>query len=73
MQHAVVARLGDAGASALEYGATEAEQALSSNFSPDAVKALSASADGMIGDLHGTPENRAHLVGLLTRRAVAAA
>jgi len=27
----------------------------------------------MIGDLHGTPAYRAHLVGVMTRRAVAAA
>ncbi len=26
----------------------------------------------MIGDLHGTPEYRAHLIGVLTGRAVAA-
>jgi aerobic carbon-monoxide dehydrogenase medium subunit len=51
----------------------EAEAALSSNFTPDAVKGLKASADGMIGDLFGTPEYRAHLIGVLTARAVAAA
>ncbi len=34
---------------------------------------LKADADGMIGDLHGTPEYRAHLIGVLTARAVAAA
>jgi aerobic carbon-monoxide dehydrogenase medium subunit len=27
----------------------------------------------MIGDIHGTPAYRAHLVGVMTRRAVAAA
>jgi carbon-monoxide dehydrogenase medium subunit len=52
---------------------TEAEAALSDSFATDAVKDLRASADGMIGDLHGTPEYRAHLIGVLTGRAVAAA
>ncbi|WP_167648080.1 FAD binding domain-containing protein [Mameliella alba] len=52
---------------------TEAEQALSSNFSPDAVAGLSVPADGMISDLHGTAAYRAHLVGVMTKRAVAAA
>ncbi len=52
---------------------TEAEQALSSSFSADAVKPLTVPADGMIGDLHGTPEYRAHLIKVLTGRAVSAA
>ena len=52
---------------------TEAEEALSSNFSADAVSGLTVPADGMISDLHGTPEYRAHLIGVLTKRAVAAA
>ena len=52
---------------------TEAEAALSSNFSAGALDGLSASADGMISDLHGTPAYRAHLIGVLTKRAVAAA
>ena len=51
---------------------TEAEAALSADFRADALKGLKASADGMIGDLHGTPEYRAHLIGVLTGRAVAA-
>ncbi|MCC1494969.1 xanthine dehydrogenase family protein subunit M [Cognatishimia sp. F0-27] len=55
------------------YRWSEAEAALSSNFSPDAIKDLSVSGDGMISDLHGTGDYRAHLVGVMTRRAVAAA
>lgn len=51
----------------------EAEAALSDSFTPDAIKGLSVPAGGMIGDLHGTPEYRAHLVGVMTRRAVAGA
>ena len=35
------------------------------------LEGLSIGAEGMIGDLHGTPEYRAHLVKVLTRRAVA--
>ena len=52
------------------WGAAEA--ALSANFSADAVPAAPG-ADGMIGDIHGSPEYRAHLVGVMTKRAVAAA
>jgi carbon-monoxide dehydrogenase medium subunit len=51
----------------------EAEAALSANFAPEAVKGMTPPAEGMIGDLHGTPEYRAHLTGVLTARAVAAA
>lgn len=49
-----------------------AEEALSANFSADAVPAAPA-ADGMIADLHGSKAYRAHLVHVLTKRAVAAA
>ncbi|WP_343082420.1 xanthine dehydrogenase family protein subunit M [Ostreiculturibacter nitratireducens] len=52
---------------------SEAEKALSKSFAEEAVKGLAPSADGMIADLHGTPGYRAHLVGVMTARAVAAA
>ncbi|SDZ74771.1 FAD binding domain-containing protein [Rubrimonas cliftonensis] len=52
----------------------EAEAALASNWSPEAVETLAApAADGMIGDIHGAPDYRAHLVKVMTKRAVAAA
>ncbi|WP_112320427.1 FAD binding domain-containing protein [Oceanibium sediminis] len=51
---------------------SEAEEALSSDFSAGALDGLSVDASTMIGDLHGTPEYRAHLVSVMTRRAVAA-
>jgi carbon-monoxide dehydrogenase medium subunit len=52
---------------------SEAEEALASDFSPAALDAVPALAEAMIGDIHGTPAYRAHLVGVMTRRAVAAA
>ena len=51
----------------------EAEKALSGSFAAGALDNLTVAAKGMIGDLHGTPEYRANLVKVLTRRAVAAA
>jgi carbon-monoxide dehydrogenase medium subunit len=51
---------------------SEAEAALSGNFSADAVAGLSVDDTDMISDLHGTNAYRAHLVGVMTKRAVAA-
>ena len=51
---------------------TDAEAALSSNFSADAVAGLKADGSQMISDLHGSGDYRAHLVGVMTKRAVAA-
>jgi len=50
----------------------EAEAALGANFAADAVAGLAVDATDMISDLHGTAEYRAHLIGVMTKRAVAA-
>ena len=50
----------------------EAEAALSADFSADAVRGLATpDAGGMIADLHGSGAYRAHLVKVMTARAVA--
>lgn len=51
---------------------TDAEAALNGNFSADAVAGLKADGSEMISDLHGSGTYRAHLVGVMTKRAVAA-
>lgn len=50
-----------------------AEAALSANFGRSSLAGLSVPSDGLIADLHGSAEYRAHLVKVLTGRAVAAA
>ena len=52
---------------------TAAEEALSANFSADALADLSVPTDDLISDLHGTAEYRAHLVKVMTGRAVSKA
>ncbi|WP_377504799.1 FAD binding domain-containing protein [Octadecabacter sp. R77987] len=50
----------------------DAETALTASFTVDAVKALTPQGD-MISDIHGSADYRAHLVKVMTGRAVAAA
>jgi len=52
---------------------SEAEAALSSDFSASALDGLAPDTSGMISDVHGPGAYRAHLTGVMTRRAVAAA
>ncbi|MFV2038488.1 MAG: xanthine dehydrogenase family protein subunit M, partial [Paracoccaceae bacterium] len=51
---------------------SEAEAALGGSFDAAVIAGLTLEADDMIADLHGSPEYRAHLVKILTARAVAA-
>ena len=52
---------------------TAAEQALAANWSADALAGASVSADDMMSDIHGSAVYRAHLVNVVTKRAVLAA
>lgn len=51
----------------------EAEAALATSFNIEALDGLTVPADGMLSDVHGDAEYRAHLVGVMAKRAVAAA
>ena len=50
-----------------------AEEALSRDFSEEALSELTLSPEGLMSDLHGSAAYRAHLVKVMTGRAVAAA
>ena len=52
---------------------TAMEQALSANFSPEAIAGIVTPPDGMNSDIHASAEYRAHLVGVMAKRAVARA
>ena len=52
---------------------TEMEQALARNWSPDSVASIKTPADGLNSDIHASAEYRAHLIGIMAKRAVAGA
>jgi carbon-monoxide dehydrogenase medium subunit len=49
------------------------EKALKKNFSAKALDGISVKPKGLNADLHGSAEYRAHLIGVMAKRAVAAA
>jgi len=67
------ARVAVTGAGACAFRVKAMEDALSSNFSADAIKNVRVPSKDLNRDLHATPEYRAQLINVLARRAVAAA
>jgi carbon-monoxide dehydrogenase medium subunit len=53
------------------FRVTEFEEALKKRFAPKSLEGLSVKPDGLNSDIHAGAEYRAHLIGVLARRAVA--
>ncbi|HZX25006.1 MAG TPA: xanthine dehydrogenase family protein subunit M [Woeseiaceae bacterium] len=66
-------RVAVTGAGPCVFRVAEMEAALSRDFSPDALAGIEVPADELNEDLHASAEYRAHLIGVMARRAVAAA
>ena len=66
-------RVGVTGSGPFAFRATEMEAVLSQDFSVKAIENVNISADGCLSDIHFSAEYRAHVTGVMARRAVAAA
>ena len=66
-------RVAVTGAGPSVYRLADAEAALGGGFSADAVAKVSVSSDGLNSDIHASADYRANLVGVMLKRAVAAA
>jgi carbon-monoxide dehydrogenase medium subunit len=66
-------RVAVTGAGPCAFRVMALEDKLNARFAPESCDGVTISAAGLNSDLHGSSEYRAHLIGVLTRRAVAAA
>jgi len=63
-------RVAITGAGSCVFRSKEIEEALSSNFSPSAVENVNISSKGLNSDIHASAEYRAHIIKVMTRKAV---
>jgi carbon-monoxide dehydrogenase medium subunit len=66
-------RVGVTGAGACAFRVSDMENALASNFAPEAVADISIPDTNLNSDIHASAEYRAHLVTVMAKRAVAEA
>jgi carbon-monoxide dehydrogenase medium subunit len=66
-------RVAVTGAGGCAFRVPAMEKALAAKFAPESVASITVPADGLNGDIHASPEYRAHLVTVMAKRAVAKA
>ena len=71
-RHTTGVRVAITGAASCVFRAREFEAALSRDFRPEAIAGIALDDGDMIADMHGSAAYRAHLAGVVARRAVAA-
>lgn len=54
------------------FRVADMEKALTAKFTPDAINGITVSPDNILSDIHASAEYRAHLIGVMVKRAVAA-
>jgi aerobic carbon-monoxide dehydrogenase medium subunit len=72
-KHAGGVRVAVTGAAASVFRAKDLEAALTSDFTPAAARTVTVAADELNTDMHASAEYRAHLIPVLTARAVTVA